>query len=181
MLEAASHKLAAVLPLTRIVCVMGSKMNKTCWGNKDKLKSNVLLWTSTHGHTSVGWPAKSYIHQLCTDTVCCIEDLRRVMANRDRLWEKVKEICADGTFDDENDNAAYISIEVQAYVYKYAYIYHHVMLLAWISLTLSRHFSLSFMASSRSSGLHPVSSHSCSMYICSSWMSCFCSAICGVP
>ena len=34
-----------------------------------------------------------------------------------------------------------------------------------ISLTLSRHFSLSFIASSRSSELHPVSSHSCCMYV----------------
>ena len=39
------------------------------------------------------------------------------------------------------------------------------MLPAWISLTLSRHFSLSFIASGRSSGLHPVSSHSCWMYV----------------
>ena len=39
------------------------------------------------------------------------------------------------------------------------------MLLARISLTLSRHFSLSFIASGRSSGLHPVSSHSCWMYV----------------
>ena len=39
------------------------------------------------------------------------------------------------------------------------------MPLAWISLTLSRHFSLSFIASGRSSGLHPVSSHSCFMYV----------------
>ena len=38
------------------------------------------------------------------------------------------------------------------------------MPLARISLTLSRHFSLSFIASGRSSGLHPVSSHSC-MYV----------------
>ena len=36
---------------------------------------------------------------------------------------------------------------------------------ARISLTLSRHFSLSFIASGRSSGLHPVSSHSCYMYV----------------
>ena len=43
--------------------------------------------------------------------------------------------------------------------------HHHVVPLARISLTLSRHFSLSFIASSRSSGLHPVSSHSCWMYI----------------
>ena len=36
---------------------------------------------------------------------------------------------------------------------------------AWISLTLSHHFSLSFIASGRSSGLHPISSHSCCMYV----------------
>ena len=39
------------------------------------------------------------------------------------------------------------------------------MPLARISLTLCRHFSLSFIASDRSSGLHPVSSHSCWMYV----------------
>ena len=42
---------------------------------------------------------------------------------------------------------------------------NHVVPLARISLTLSRHFSLSFIASGRSSGLHPVSSHSCCMYV----------------
>ena len=39
------------------------------------------------------------------------------------------------------------------------------MPLARISLTLSRHFSLSFIAFGWSSGLHPISSHSCSMYV----------------
>ena len=43
--------------------------------------------------------------------------------------------------------------------------HHLVMPLARISLALSRHFSLSFIASGRSSGLHPVSSHSCWMYV----------------
>ena len=33
-------------------------------------------------------------------------------------------------------------------------------------LCLSRHFSLSFITSGRSSGLHPVSSYSCCMYVC---------------
>ena len=45
------------------------------------------------------------------------------------------------------------------------YHHHDVMPLARISQTLSRHFSLSFIASGRSSGLHPVSSHSCCMYV----------------
>ena len=43
--------------------------------------------------------------------------------------------------------------------------HHHVLRLAWIFLTLSLHVTLSFIASGRSSGLHPVSSHSCSMYV----------------
>ena len=43
--------------------------------------------------------------------------------------------------------------------------HHHVAPLARICLTLSRHFSLAFIASGRSSGLHPVSSHSCCMYV----------------
>ena len=45
--------------------------------------------------------------------------------------------------------------------------HHHqlVVPLARMSLTLSRHFSLSFIASGRSSGLHLVSSHSCWMYV----------------
>ena len=43
--------------------------------------------------------------------------------------------------------------------------HHHVVPPARISLALSRHFFLSFIASGRSSGLHPVSSQSCCMYV----------------
>ena len=50
-------------------------------------------------------------------------------------------------------------------LYIYHHHHHHVVPVARISLTLSRHFSLSFIASGRSSGLHPVSSHSCCMYV----------------
>ena len=50
------------------------------------------------------------------------------------------------------------------YIYIYIY-YHHVVPPTPISLTLSRHFSLSFIASGRSSWLYPVSSHSCCMYV----------------
>ena len=45
------------------------------------------------------------------------------------------------------------------------YHHHHIVPLAQISLTLSRHSSLSFIASGRSSGLHPVSSQSYCMYV----------------
>ena len=52
------------------------------------------------------------------------------------------------------------------YIYIYIHIYHrHVVPPARISLTLSRHFSLSFIASGRSSWLYPISSQSCCMYV----------------
>ena len=53
-------------------------------------------------------------------------------------------------------------------VANFLYIYichHHVVPLVQISLTVSRHFSLSFITSGRSSGLYPVSSHSSCMYV----------------
>ena len=60
----------------------------------------------------------------------------------------------------------YIKTRTQSeYIWNIYHHHHHVVPLARISLTLSRHFSLSFIASGRSSGLHPVSSHSCCMYV----------------
>ena len=58
--------------------------------------------------------------------------------------------------------AKYFWLVVYIYIYHH---HHHVVLLAWVSLTLSRQISLSFITSGRSSGLHPVSSHSCWMYV----------------
>ena len=49
---------------------------------------------------------------------------------------------------------------VEIIVYHH-YHHHHDVRLARISRTLSLHVSLSFIAFGRSSGLHPVSSHSC--------------------
>ena len=51
------------------------------------------------------------------------------------------------------------------YIYHHHHHHHHVVPPARISLTLSRHSSLSFIALGRSSGQHPVSSHSCWMYV----------------
>ena len=47
----------------------------------------------------------------------------------------------------------------------FSHHHHHVVPPALISLILSRHFSLSFIASGRSSELYPVSSHSCRIYV----------------
>ena len=50
-------------------------------------------------------------------------------------------------------------------IYMICHHHNHFVPLARISLTLSRHFSLSFIPSGRSSGLHPVSSHTFWMYV----------------
>ena len=64
----------------------------------------------------------------------------------------------------------YIYTYSHTYIHTFVRPYMHTYLIAFIrtariSLTLSCHFSLSLIASGRSSGLHPVSSHSCWMYV----------------
>ena len=59
----------------------------------------------------------------------------------------------------------HIYTHARTHTYIYHHHHHHVMPQARTSLTLSRHFFLSFIASNRSSGPHPVSSHSCWMYV----------------
>ena len=59
-----------------------------------------------------------------------------------------------------------VQMGIYEHQHVYIYIYHYqVVPPARISLTLSRHFSLSFIAFGRSSGLHPLSSHSCCIYV----------------
>ena len=60
-----------------------------CWISKDELKSDVLLWTPSHGRASVGRPARTYLQPACTDTWCSREDLLLVMDDRDEWRERV--------------------------------------------------------------------------------------------
>ena len=43
---------------------------------------SVLLWMSSRKHTSVGCLAKTYVHQICVDTVYHLKDLPSVTTNR---------------------------------------------------------------------------------------------------
>ena len=54
-----------------------------CWRSKDKLISDVLLWTPTYGRAKAGRPARTYIQQLCEDTRCIPEDLPVAMNDRE--------------------------------------------------------------------------------------------------
>ena len=65
-----------------------SKHTGHCWESKDEIISNVLLWTSTHGHISVGRPANIHIRRLCADTGCSLENPRKMMDDRNGWREK---------------------------------------------------------------------------------------------
>ena len=79
-------------PISQIINIRQIWCTGYCWISRNKLISKVLQWVPIYELASVGWPAKTNIHQLCADTVCHQEDLSRVMADRDRWWDRIKEI-----------------------------------------------------------------------------------------
>ena len=86
-----------LLPISKTIQTRWARHVGHCWINKDKLISNVLLWTLSHRCARVVWPAITYLQQLCSDTGCRMEDLLRAIDDRDEWWERVMEIRASGT------------------------------------------------------------------------------------
>ena len=89
------HQLYGHLPpITKTIQVRRTRHAGHCWRSRDELIRDVLLWTPTHGRTKAGWPARTYIQQLCEDTGCCPEDLPRAMNDREEWRERVGDIRA---------------------------------------------------------------------------------------
>ena len=60
------HQLYGHLPpITRTIQVRRTRHAGHCWGSRDELISDVLLWTPTYGQAKAGRPARTYILQLC--------------------------------------------------------------------------------------------------------------------
>ena len=83
-------------PITKTIQVRRARYAGHCWRSRDELRSDVLLWTHSHGRAKAGGPARTYIQQLCAYTGCSLEDRPETMDDREGLREKVREICADG-------------------------------------------------------------------------------------
>ena len=91
------HQLYGHLPpITKTIPVRRTRHAGHCWRSKDELISDVLLWTPTYGRAKAGWPARTYIQQLCEDTGCSPEDLPEAMNDREKWWERVRDIHASG-------------------------------------------------------------------------------------
>ena len=58
-----------------------------CWRSKNELIRDILLWTPSHRHASVGQPTRNYQSQPCTDTGSSLEDLPEVMDDEDE-WQE---------------------------------------------------------------------------------------------
>ena len=57
------HQLYSHLPpIMKTIQVRRTRHTGHCWRSKDKLISDLLLWTPTYGQTKAGRPARTYIH-----------------------------------------------------------------------------------------------------------------------
>ena len=72
-----------LLPMSKTNQVKRTRHAGHYFRSKDELIRDILLWTPRHGSASVGWPARVYLHQLCTDTGCNLEYLPGAMDDRD--------------------------------------------------------------------------------------------------
>ena len=92
------HQLYGHLPpITKTIQVRRTRHAGHCWRSRDELISDVLKWTPTYGRAKAGRPARTYIQQLCEHTGCGPEDLPEVMNDREKWWERVRDIRASGT------------------------------------------------------------------------------------
>ena len=83
-------------PIAKTIQVRQIRHARHCWRSRDELISDILLWTPSHGWAKAGWPAKTYLKQLCTDKECRLEDLPGAMNDRDGWQERVRKIHAGG-------------------------------------------------------------------------------------
>ena len=86
-----------LLPIRKTIKIRWTRHVGHCWRSRYELISDVLQQTLSHGRTMSGWPAQTYIQQLCTNTGCIPEDLPETMDNMEGWQERVMDIHADGT------------------------------------------------------------------------------------
>ena len=92
------HQLYGHLPpITKTIQVRRTRHAGHCWRSKDRLISDVLLWTLAYGQAKAGQPARTYIQKLSEDTECNPKNLPKAMNDRKKRQERVRDIRAGGT------------------------------------------------------------------------------------
>ena len=128
-------------PITKTIQVRRARYAGHCWRSRDELIRDVLLWTPTHGRAKAGWPARTYIQQLCEDTGCCPEDLHKAMNDMEEWRERVRDIRGTSVI------WWYIYIYIYIILYIYIYILYYIYIYIYIILSCHRHgYSWPFLA-----------------------------------
>ena len=78
--------------ITKTIKVRRTRHVGHYWRSRDKLISNILLWTPSHGRAKAWKPPRTYIQQLGAYTGYSLEDLLGVMDDKDGWRERVREI-----------------------------------------------------------------------------------------
>ena len=84
-----------LLSITKTIKIRRTRHAGHCWRSRDRLISDILLWTPSHGRAKSGRPTRTYIQQVCADTGCSSEDLPEAMNDREGWQERFREIRAD--------------------------------------------------------------------------------------
>ena len=92
------HQLYGNLPpVSKTIQARRTRHTGHFWRSKDEIVSDVLLWTPAYGQSKAGWPARTFIQQLCDDTGCNPEDLPEAMNHRETWRKRVWDIHASRT------------------------------------------------------------------------------------
>ena len=114
-------------PIAKTIRVRQTRYAGLCWGSRDELISDVLLWTSFHGQKRQDDPQeRTYVQQLRADTGCSTEDLQEAMDDREGWRERVRDIRAD---DMTWWRYQYVYIYMYIYIYIYIYVYVYIQAL----------------------------------------------------
>ena len=91
------HPTRHLPPIMKTIQARRTRHAGHCWRSRDKLISDVLLWTPTFGRAIAGRPARTYIQQQSGDTGCSPENLLDAMNDKEKWRERVRDIRASGT------------------------------------------------------------------------------------
>ena len=83
-------------PITKIIQVRRSRLAGHCWREQRRAHKWCTPMYLPH-RAKAGRPARTYTQQLCEDTGCSLEDLPEVMNDREKWWERVRDIRAGCT------------------------------------------------------------------------------------
>ena len=75
-------------PISKTVQIRWTKPAWHWWKSKDKLISDVFLWTPSHGRAKFDRPTRTCQQQFCMDTRSCLEDLPWVVDDKDEWWKR---------------------------------------------------------------------------------------------